>query len=195
MEWPSAQPIDFIIRRSIVNPQDCATTTEAFPFDQASQYLLRDRDRIFGAEFSQQVADLGTDEVFGAPRSPLQRAYMERVIGTIRRKCLDHLIVFNEASRMVKILEQPENQKPAMMDSSHERQSVGLSTGVGNGSGEPGLLLQNELSVDKLPRAEESASYVSASQTLSDVKYRIPQSAKEPPSQRSLQLRVLPVSL
>jgi transposase InsO family protein len=71
---------------------------EAFPFDEVSQYLLRDRDRIFGAEFSQQVADLGTEEVLGAPRSPWQRAYVERVIGTIRRECLDHVIVFNEAS-------------------------------------------------------------------------------------------------
>ena len=71
---------------------------EAFPFDQAPHYLLRDRDRIFGCEFSQQVADLGTEEVLGAPRSPWQRAYVERVIGTIRRECLDHVIVFNEAS-------------------------------------------------------------------------------------------------
>ena len=71
---------------------------EAFPFDQAPQYLLRDRDRIFGAEFSQQVADLGTEEVLGAPRSPWQRGYVERIIGTIRRECLDHVIVFNEAS-------------------------------------------------------------------------------------------------
>ena len=47
---------------------------------------------------SQQVADLATEEVLGAPRSPWQRAYVERVIGTIRRECLDHVIVFNEAS-------------------------------------------------------------------------------------------------
>jgi hypothetical protein len=71
---------------------------EAFPFDQAPKYLLRDRDRIFGAEFSQQVADLGAEEVLGVPRSPCQRAYVERVIGTIRRECLDHVIIFNEAS-------------------------------------------------------------------------------------------------
>jgi len=44
------------------------------------------------------VADLGTEEVLGAPRSPWQRAYVERVIGTIRRECLDHMIVFNEAA-------------------------------------------------------------------------------------------------
>ena len=71
---------------------------EAFPFDHVPEYLLRDRDRIFGAEFSKQVADLGMEEVLSAPRSPWQRAYVERVIGTIRRECLDHVIVFNEAS-------------------------------------------------------------------------------------------------
>ena len=71
---------------------------EAFPFDQVPNYLLRDRDRIFGAEFSKQVADLGMEEVLAASRSPWQRAYVERVIGTIRRECLDHVIVFNEAS-------------------------------------------------------------------------------------------------
>ena len=46
---------------------------EAFPFDQVPKYLLRDRDRIFGAEFSKQVAELGTEEVLSAPRSPWQR--------------------------------------------------------------------------------------------------------------------------
>jgi putative transposase len=70
---------------------------EAFPFEPP-KYLLRDRDRIFGAEFSNQVADLGIEEVLAAPGSPWQRAYVERVIGTIRRECLDHVIVFNEAS-------------------------------------------------------------------------------------------------
>ena len=71
---------------------------EAFPFDQAPKYLLRDRDGIFGPGFSSQVKDLGMKEVLGAPRSPWQRAYVERLIGTIRRECLDHVIVFNESS-------------------------------------------------------------------------------------------------
>src|SRR5262249_29760801 len=71
---------------------------EAFPFDQAPKYLLRDRDRIFGDEFTKQVADWGMEEGRSAPRSPWQRAYVERVIGSIRRECLDHVIVFNEAS-------------------------------------------------------------------------------------------------
>lgn len=71
---------------------------EAFPFDQIPQYLLRDRDRIFGEEFGKGVQAMGIQEVLSAPRSPWQRAYVERVIGTIRRECLDHVIVFNEAS-------------------------------------------------------------------------------------------------
>ena len=71
---------------------------EAFPWDTAPRYLLRDRDRIFGDAFSKQVQDMAIQEVLSAPRSPWQRAYVERVIGTIRRECLDHVIVFNEAS-------------------------------------------------------------------------------------------------
>jgi len=71
---------------------------EAFPFEQIPRYLLRDRDCIFGGEFRKNVRAMGIKEVLSAPRSPWQRAYVERVIGTIRRECLDHLIVFNEAS-------------------------------------------------------------------------------------------------
>jgi transposase InsO family protein len=71
---------------------------EAFPWDTAPRYLLRDRDRIFGHDFLKQVKAMGIKQVLSAPRSPWQRAYVERVIGTIRRECLDHLIVFNEGS-------------------------------------------------------------------------------------------------
>jgi len=59
---------------------------------------MRDRDRIFGKEFVDQVTAMGIKQVLSAPRSPWQRAYVERVIGTIRRECLDHVIVFNERS-------------------------------------------------------------------------------------------------
>ena len=62
---------------------------EAFPFEQVPKYLLRDRDRIFGADSSRQVEDLTIEEVLSTPRSPWQRAYIERVIGSIRRECLD----------------------------------------------------------------------------------------------------------
>lgn len=71
---------------------------EAFPFDQIPRYLLRDRDKIFGDTFQEQVRDMQIKEVLSAPRSPWQRAYVERVIGSIRRECLDHVIVFGEAS-------------------------------------------------------------------------------------------------
>ena len=71
---------------------------EAFPFEQVPKYLLRDRDRIFGSDFTKQVKDFSIEEVLSAPHSPWQRAYIERVIGSIRRECLDHLIVFNEGS-------------------------------------------------------------------------------------------------
>ena len=71
---------------------------EAFPFDQVPRYLLRDRDRIFRDEFTKEVKAMGIKEVLSTPRSPWQRAYVERVIGTIRRECLDHVIVLNEAS-------------------------------------------------------------------------------------------------
>ena len=58
---------------------------EAFPWDSAARYLLRDRK------------ELGIEELLGAPRAPRQRAYIERVIGSIRRECLDHVILFSEA--------------------------------------------------------------------------------------------------
>jgi putative transposase len=69
---------------------------EAFPFESAPKYLLRDRDGIYGSEFREQVAVMNIKEVLSAPRSPWQRAYVERVIGSIRRECLDHVIILNE---------------------------------------------------------------------------------------------------
>ena len=71
---------------------------DAFPWDTTPRYLLRDRDRILGDEFTKQVKDMGIKPVLSAPQSPWQRAYVERVIGTLRRECLDHVIVFHEAS-------------------------------------------------------------------------------------------------
>jgi len=54
---------------------------DAFPWDAAPRYLLRDRDRIFGDDFTKQVQDMGIKEVLSTPRAPWQRAYVERVIG------------------------------------------------------------------------------------------------------------------
>ena len=59
---------------------------QAFHFNQLPRYLLRDRDTIFGYEFRDQVRDMGIREVLSAPRSRWQRAYVERVIGSIRRE-------------------------------------------------------------------------------------------------------------
>ena len=71
---------------------------EAFPFDQLPRYLLRDRDGIFRDPFRRQVREVGIQEVLCTPRSLWQRAYVERVIGSIRRECLDHVLVFHETS-------------------------------------------------------------------------------------------------
>ena len=69
---------------------------EAFPWVDPPRYLLRDRDTIYGAKFRKRVGSMGVEEVLIAPRSPWQSPYVERLIGTIRRECLDHVIVFNE---------------------------------------------------------------------------------------------------
>jgi hypothetical protein len=69
---------------------------EAFPWEPAPHYLLRDRDEIYGASFRLRVHSLGMREVLCAPRSPWQNPYVERLIGSIRRECLNHVIVFNE---------------------------------------------------------------------------------------------------
>ena len=71
---------------------------EAFPFDTAPKYLLRDRDGIYGQEFRKQLEVMDINEVLSAPRSPWQRAFVERVIGSVRRECLDHVIIFDEDS-------------------------------------------------------------------------------------------------
>jgi putative transposase len=69
---------------------------EAFPEETAPRFLLRDRDSIYGEEFRRRVARMGIEEVITTARSPWQNPYAERLIGSIRRECLDHLIVFNE---------------------------------------------------------------------------------------------------
>jgi putative transposase len=69
---------------------------EAFPWDQAPRYLIHDRDLAFQAMTSTAKA-IGIQEVRTAPRSPWQNAYVERFIGSVRRECLDHVIVLNAA--------------------------------------------------------------------------------------------------
>jgi transposase InsO family protein len=70
--------------------------TEAFPWDTAPRYLLRDRDASYGQAFRVRLQAMGIKELVTAPRSPWQNAYAERVIGSVRRECLDHVIIFGE---------------------------------------------------------------------------------------------------
>jgi hypothetical protein len=70
--------------------------TEAFPWDTAPCYLLRDRDASYGSEFCKRVDARGITEVITAPRSPWQNPYVERAIGSIRSECLDYIVIFNE---------------------------------------------------------------------------------------------------
>jgi putative transposase len=82
-----------------LHPTECwlsRQVTEAFPWDTAPRYLLRDRDASYGRYFRSRVKAMGITEVITAPRSPWQNAYVERVIGSIRRECLDHVVIFNE---------------------------------------------------------------------------------------------------
>ena len=69
---------------------------EAFPWDTAPVYLLRDRDGTFGEEFIHRVESMGIEQVPISARSPWQNPYVERLIGSIRRACLDHMSILNE---------------------------------------------------------------------------------------------------
>jgi len=68
---------------------------EAFPWDTAPAYLLHDRDGVYGIDFRTRVAGMRITEVRTAPRSPWQSPYVERLIGSIRRECLDHVVVLH----------------------------------------------------------------------------------------------------
>jgi putative transposase len=69
---------------------------DAFPDDTAPRWILRDRDAIYGDVFRRRVATMGIREVISAPASRWQNPYVERLIGSMRRECLDHVIVFNQ---------------------------------------------------------------------------------------------------
>lgn len=71
---------------------------EAFPEASGPRWLLRDRDAIYGELFRGRVASMGIQEVLSAPSSPWQNPYVERVIGSIRREWLNHVIIFNEGT-------------------------------------------------------------------------------------------------
>ena len=71
-------------------------TIEAFPEDSAPCYLLRDRDKIYGGHFQECVSGMDIEQILTAPQSPWQSPFVERLIGSIRRDCVDHVIVLGE---------------------------------------------------------------------------------------------------
>ncbi len=71
--------------------------TEAFPWNEAPDYLTRDRDASFGQVVAKRLAAMGIRDHPTAPRSPWQNGHAERLIGSIRRQCLDHIVIFGEA--------------------------------------------------------------------------------------------------
>src|SRR5215471_17700762 len=70
--------------------------TEAFPWDEAPRYLIRDRDQVYGAAATRRLRTMGIRDKPIAPGSPWQNGIAERLIGSIRRECVDHLIVQGE---------------------------------------------------------------------------------------------------
>ena len=69
---------------------------EAFPWDQAPRYIIRDRDCSYGAAVTRRMQAMGIRDRPTAPRSPWQNGYIERLIGSIRRECLDQVAVLGE---------------------------------------------------------------------------------------------------
>jgi putative transposase len=88
--------VHFNVTEHPTAPWAAQQVIEAFPWNDAPRYLLRDRDRIYGAAFRQRIHGLGMTEVVTAPQSPWQNPYVERLIGSIRLECLDHMIVLSE---------------------------------------------------------------------------------------------------
>ena len=71
--------------------------TEAFPWNEAPRYLVRDRDQIYGAVVMRRIRAMGIRDKPIAPASPWQNGFAERLIGSIRRECVDHFVVLGEA--------------------------------------------------------------------------------------------------
>jgi putative transposase len=90
------RPVHFAVTANPTAQWAARQLLEAFPWDTAPRYLLRDRDGVYGEKFREAATSLGIREVLTAPQSPWQNPYVERLIGTIRRECLDHVIVWNE---------------------------------------------------------------------------------------------------
>jgi transposase InsO family protein len=91
------RPVHFAVTEHPMAVWTARQLLQAFPWDSGPRYLLRDRDGIYGEKFREAANWLGIREVLTAPQSPWQNAYVERLIGSIRRECLDHVVILNEA--------------------------------------------------------------------------------------------------
>ena len=89
-----------VVHFNVTEHPTAAWTTQqivdAFPDDSAPSYLLRDRDQVYGQQFRHRVKGMGIEEVLAAPYSPWQNPFVERLIGSIRRECLNHVLVLGE---------------------------------------------------------------------------------------------------
>ena len=88
--------IDFAVSANPHSQWAIQQLRETFAFDEITKYVIRDNDKIFSEDFKQHVRNFGFEDTPTAPRSPWQNPICERVIGTLRRECLDHMIILNE---------------------------------------------------------------------------------------------------
>src|SRR4029077_16159693 len=84
-------------RHGTSNRRVARQIAEAFPWNEAPRDMIRDRDRIYGAVVTRRLRAMGIRDKPIAPASPRQNGFAERLIGSVRRECLDHIIVLGEA--------------------------------------------------------------------------------------------------
>jgi len=88
--------VHFNVTEHPTAPWAAQQIVDAFPDDSAPSYLLRDRDQVFGEQFRHRVKGMGIEEILTAPHSPWQNPFAERLIGSIRRECLNHVLVLDD---------------------------------------------------------------------------------------------------
>jgi putative transposase len=96
IEHPQRRVLHFGITEHPTAEWTGQQVNEAFSERDAKRYVIRERDSIYGHEFRRRIQSLGVKEVVTAPRSPWQNAFVERLIGSIRRECLDHVVVLSQ---------------------------------------------------------------------------------------------------
>lgn len=90
------QIVHFNVTAHLTTEWTAQQVIEAFPEDQVPRFLIRNHDSVYGEFFRERVRHMGIEQVVMAYRSPWQSPYVERLIGSIHRECLDYVIVLNE---------------------------------------------------------------------------------------------------